>query len=220
MSTITISPGLGNVPPTPNVPPKTIFASSTAEDVKLWVYYFIIQQQPYLDHQDAWSLAKKVKGNGKFALIYNKEDWEKEVPGWGTLIYYALHETPKYVVSKIRNFQILILIIRRSIQSSTFSWLYKPVFSSWQEVLEPLRLLRKPISKPLKLSASSSSLTLSRSGSYKQSSLALGLINGRDIQTPLSSDVHGIASGKISQAYLSEGQHGSRNRPVFHRDTD
>ena len=96
-------PRLGEFPPSPDVPPRTIFASSSAEDVKLWVYHFIIRNQPYMSHEEAWLLAREVKGVGEYALQYDKAQWENEVPGWGALIYLALHETPKYVVSKNQN---------------------------------------------------------------------------------------------------------------------
>ena len=223
MTTPTTSPGLGIAPPSPSVPPETIFQSSTPEDVKLWVYHFIRQNQPNINSDDAWAIAREVKGRGALILQYSKEDWDKEVPNWGHLIYIQLHQTPKYVVSTTKSYQILFLILYifyRSIQSSGFSWLYKHYSSSWLEAVQSIPSSRNPISQSRKPSASSSSYTLLPSEPYNQYSLANGLINGTDIQTHSSSDDQGIASGKTLQAYPSEEEHGSQKRLPFHRDMD
>ena len=117
MTPTNTSPGLGVNLPVPSAPPRTIFQNSTAEDVKLWVYNFIRQNQPYLSSQDAWAIAREVKGSGGLVLQYTKDDWDKEVPNWGRLIFIQLHQTPKYVVST--NKMTLILGLTYLLQIDT-----------------------------------------------------------------------------------------------------
>ena len=95
----TTSDSLGSSLPFPSVPPKTIFPSSSSKDVKLWVYHVLKENDEFLNNNNAWALARGVKGTGKNALRYSREDWEKEVPGWGHTIYLELNQPDKYVVN-------------------------------------------------------------------------------------------------------------------------
>ena len=91
---------LGTSLPVPSVPPTTIFVDSSNTDVKLWVYHCLRKNDDYLNEDEAWALARKVKGEGQVVLYYNKESWEKQVPGWGETIYISLQHSQKYVVSE------------------------------------------------------------------------------------------------------------------------
>ena len=95
----TTSNSLGTSLPVPSAPPSKIFADSSNEDVKLWVYYCLRENDDYLNENEAWALARKVKGRGQVVLYYNKESWESQVPGWGETIYISLQQSQKYVVS-------------------------------------------------------------------------------------------------------------------------
>ena len=97
---LTISNCLGAPSPLPSAPPPTtIFPNSSNKDVKLWVYHVLKENDAFLRNDNAWTMAKKVKGTGKIALRYSREDWEKEVPGWGHTIHLYLNQPNKYVVS-------------------------------------------------------------------------------------------------------------------------
>ena len=81
---------------------------SPNEDVKLWVYHCLRKNDAYLTDDEAWALARKVKGVGQVVLCYDKEAWEKQVPDWGQTIYISLQQSlqqsQKYVVSERRDF--------------------------------------------------------------------------------------------------------------------
>lgn len=94
--------GLGSSPPIPSTPPARISIQTSNEDVKLWVYHCVRKNQAYLTDNEAWALARNVKGVGHVVLRYDKEAWEKEIPGWGHTIYIALQDTQEYVVSDTR----------------------------------------------------------------------------------------------------------------------
>ena len=81
-----------------------IYIHSSNEDVKLWVYHFLRKNDTYLTNNEAWALAKKVKGVGQAVLFYDKEVWEMQVPDWGQTIYISLQQSQKYVVSEKRDF--------------------------------------------------------------------------------------------------------------------
>ncbi len=94
----------GASPPIPSAPPAMIYTHSSNEDVILWVYHCLRRNYAYLTDDEAWALARKVKGVGQVVLCYDKEAWEKQVPDWGQTIYISLQQSQKYVVSERRDF--------------------------------------------------------------------------------------------------------------------
>lgn len=99
----TTSNGPGASPPIPSAPPAMICIHSSNEDVKLWVYHCLRKNDAYLTNDEAWALARKVKGVGQVVLCYDKEAWEKQVPDWGQTIHISLQQSQKYVVSERRD---------------------------------------------------------------------------------------------------------------------
>ena len=81
-----------------------ICVHSSNEDVKLWVYHCLRKNDTYLIDNEAWALARKVKGVGQVVLCYDKEGWEKQVPDWGQTIHIALQQSQKYDMSERREF--------------------------------------------------------------------------------------------------------------------
>ena len=96
--------GPGASPPIPSTSPAMIHILSSNEDVKLWVYHCLRKNDAYLTDDEAWALARKVKGVGQVVLCYDKEAWEKQVPDWGQTIYISLQQSQKYVGSERRDF--------------------------------------------------------------------------------------------------------------------
>ena len=86
--------------PIRSAPPAKISIHSSNEHVQLWVYHCLRENLLRQTDDEAWALANNVKGRGAVVLCYDKEDWEKEVPKWGHIIYNSLQQTQKYVVSE------------------------------------------------------------------------------------------------------------------------
>ena len=78
--------------------PETFSIDSSNKDVKYWVLRCLLKNDQFLSHGEAWALAKKVTGRGQIAINYSKEDWEKQVPGFGEALYTDLWLSQKYVV--------------------------------------------------------------------------------------------------------------------------
>ena len=57
-----------------------IYIHSSNEDVKLSVYHCLRKTDAYLTDNEAWALARNVKGVGQVVLYYDKEAWEKQAP--------------------------------------------------------------------------------------------------------------------------------------------
>ncbi|MCJ1340119.1 hypothetical protein MMC09_005413 [Bachmanniomyces sp. S44760] len=91
-----------------SAPPITISVNSSAVDVKSWVYQTIRRHQPSLEEAEAWALVKNVKGTGDIVLFYTKEDWEKDIPGWGATLYISVQNSQKYVMDTIFRFALVI----------------------------------------------------------------------------------------------------------------
>ena len=81
------------------------FSLTSTSPIKMVTFSFILTPDQELDANDeAWTLARKVEGRGQILLCYDKEDWKKQVPDWGTIIYNKLQKSQKYVVSEGRDF--------------------------------------------------------------------------------------------------------------------
>ena len=126
----TASNSLGTSLPIPSTPPSTIFVHSSNEDVKLWLYYCLRKNYAYINEDEAWALARTVKGEGQSVLDYSEKDWENQVPGWGTTVYIALELSQEDL---------------RRTESSNLAWSLKQYYSSWLNVVGFFKLSEKKI---------------------------------------------------------------------------
>ena len=68
--------------------------------MRLWVYDSLLKFSATLEEKDASVLAENVNGNGSAVLQYDEEEWEKQVPGYGILLYIRSQRSQKYVASR------------------------------------------------------------------------------------------------------------------------
>ena len=69
-------------------------------DVQIWIYHCLLENGAQLGETEAWELARKVIGDGEVALLFHKEEWERQVPGWGVVIHICLQHSQRYVVRR------------------------------------------------------------------------------------------------------------------------
>ena len=205
-----------------SAPPITISVNSSAVDVKSWVYQTIRRHQPSLEEAEAWALVKNVKGTGDIVLFYTKEDWEKDIPGWGATLYISVQNSQKYVVSENQAIIKSVTNSFRWIQSSDLLWSFRHYYSLCLEAAGSFSLLKR---KTYEQQKSWGSSLLSRrldSESYKQWGSVDGLTGVSHGPNSLGLDEEGWtnkAGGKTSLVFLGEHNRSLKRLP-FHHDVD
>ena len=213
--------------PSPSTPPEAIYESSTNQDVQLYVYRLLRENESSLNTQNAWDKARKVLGNGRAVLRFKEEDWTEQLGIHGCIIHREI-EAQKYVnvSNKFKSYlMILICLYYRQIQSGHGFNSFRYYFWSWLHLLpdtiSPKRMDSKtPVVSPLPSSPTQVSYA---------SSIHSHPLDGLKIAAPSqpSSNAGQQDQDKaLGCLHLGpvrverEGAHGSRNRRQFHQDID